>query len=375
MKATFASISIVVLMVLTFTSGLKIPKAIKKLNKALGFPKDSEAFWNVIDIAKNTADISMNTGLISDNGEQDAINTAYIKANDERIKSVGLTGSIWFDAFRTSSQPASDWTTVTYDDLRSSPGSTMNAHSGRFVCYTKGTYEFIFAAQKVRNEEGMVSLLKNGSQQKLNHLSFTDMTDMLYMSMILDLTYGDEVWVETKYTLFSLTPARIWFSGHLLKALESRGGFWDVEDGPYGGSGGISWSDIMYSSMGHLTAVELRSKSYGVVAIRARYGDSVWGQWHGGSGGSFHSFEINNGSVINKVQGREGQLIDEIEFIGDDDNVYGPYGGSGGVSWVSYQPGCKLLYLSGRCGSLLDSITLHYDCPPTKVMEYLVDEE
>ena len=34
-----------------------------------------------------------------------------------------------------------------------------------------------------------------------------------------------------------------------------------------------------------------------------RYGD-VWGDWHGGSGGAIHSFEINPGSVIDIVQGK-----------------------------------------------------------------------
>ena len=37
---------------------------------------------------------------------------------------------------------------------------------------------------------------------------------------------------------------------------------------------------------------------------KLRYGD-VWGDWHGGSGGAIHSFEINPGSVIDIVQGKK----------------------------------------------------------------------
>ena len=77
-------------MVLTFTSGHKIPKIIKKLNKAVGLPKNSKDFWNIIDVANNTADIGKNAGLISGN-------TAYINTINQNV---GLTSSTWFDAIR-----------------------------------------------------------------------------------------------------------------------------------------------------------------------------------------------------------------------------------------------------------------------------------
>ena len=71
---------------------------------------------------------------------------------------------------------------------------------------------------------------------------------------------------------------------------------------------------------------------------------------------------MNPGATINIVQGRYGSEIDAIEFISSDDQVYGPYGGNGGGPFVSAQPGCKLAYLSGKSGSSVDSLTLHYEC-------------
>ena len=35
-----------------------MPKRIRKLNKALGIPKNSEALWDILDIPVNTGDIA-----------------------------------------------------------------------------------------------------------------------------------------------------------------------------------------------------------------------------------------------------------------------------------------------------------------------------
>ena len=70
-----------------------------------------------------------------------------------------------------------------------------------------------------------------------------------------------------------------------------------------GGDGGSHWTDGSGVNLnGHITAIELRSGGY-IDAIRARYGDT-WGQWHGGSGGTLHAFELNSDAVIEIVQGK-----------------------------------------------------------------------
>lgn len=43
--------------------------------------------------------------------------------------------------------------------------------------------------------------------------------------------------------------------------------------------------------------------------------------------------------------------------------VFGPFGGVGGESWVSSVPGCALAYLSRAAHKRVDSLTLHWECP------------
>ena len=51
-----------------------------------------------------------------------------------------------------------------------------------------------------------------------------------------------------------------------------------------------------------------------------------------------------------------------MEFISSDNQVFGPFGGTGGEVWVASYPDCKLAYLSGASQSRLDSLTLHFEC-------------
>jgi len=145
--------------------------------------------------------------------------------------------------------------------------------------------------------------------------------------------------------------------------VETIGGSREViEDGPYGGNGGGQWTDGGEVHLnGDISSVELRSGSE-IDSIRVKYGD-VWGENHGGGGGSLHSFDVNPGAKITIVQGRSGKRLDELELITDDGVVFGPYGGGGGAPFVAIHPGCFLSYLSGSAGSRLDSVTLHWECP------------
>ena len=123
----------------------------------------------------------------------------------------------------------------------------------------------------------------------------------------------------------------------------------------------------------------LRRTGSGVDSIRVQYG-GTWAGSHGGGGGSSHIFEVNPEAKIVIAQGRAGSKVDQIEFITNEGEVFGPFGGSGGHPFVSSHPGlrvllspilsykspplgCYLSYLSGSSGSRLDSLTLHWDCP------------
>ena len=72
--------------------------------------------------------------------------------------------------------------------------------------------------------------------------------------------------------------------------------------------------------------------------------------------------------IILIALGLHGTLINKLEFVEDGGTVYGPYGGpdwGGYEEFVSSHPGCKLVYLSGSSGDLLNSLTLYYECTET----------
>ena len=67
------------------------------------------------------------------------------------------------------------------------------------------------------------------------------------------------------------------------------------------------------------------------------------------------------GFFINNL-GRSQDRTDSLQFISSDNQVYGPFGGTGGHVWVASYPDCKLAYLSGASQDRLDSLTLHFEC-------------
>ena len=68
------------------------------------------------------------------------------------------------------------------------------------------------------------------------------------------------------------------------------------------------------------------------------------------------------GKAKSNAHEHEHPVLDAIEFTSSDSIVYGPYGGTDGISWVSDHPGCILSYLTGYGGWYIDSLTLHYEC-------------
>jgi len=138
-----------------------------------------------------------------------------------------------------------------------------------------------------------------------------------------------------------------------------------VATGPFGGGGGSEeWSDgELAAAEGGLTAIRvttLEASGWRLVqSIQAKYGHK-WGEQHG-SDGEEETFKLHGAHII-VVQLWSGDFIDGIEFITDQGDVFGPYGGTGGQVEVSSVPGCLLAHLSGTSGELLDSLTLHWIC-------------
>ena len=78
---------------------------------------------------------------------------------------------------------------------------------------------------------------------------------------------------------------------------------YNIEDGPFGGNGGSSWSDgtDVYRN-GEINKIEIRSGKR-IDAIRAHYGDT-WSANHGGSGGGLTTIEFQPGEKIVSVIGK-----------------------------------------------------------------------
>ena len=129
-----------------------------------------------------------------------------------------------------------------------------------------------------------------------------------------------------------------------------------------GGNGGGIWTDYYRSRAGgDIQRIEIRSHHY-IVAIRARYGRNTWGNWHGGSGNRLAAYSLLRGEKIRTVVARSGAIVDALGFITDRSTVFPVRGGGGGGSRIKVQEGCYLKYFSGRSGSLLDQLNLHWQC-------------
>ena len=96
--------------------------------------------------------------------------------------------------------------------------------------------------------------------------------------------------------------------------------------------------------------------------LRVRYGEN-WATLHGREKGNLYTFKLDSGEKINSVSGRNGGLIDQLQFSTNKGRMFGPVGGSGGNNpWNSTHEDCGLAYLAGRSGAALNSLTLYWSC-------------
>ncbi len=94
-----------------------------------------------------------------------------------------------------------------------------------------------------------------------------------------------------------------------------------------------------------------------------RYGQ-VWSFWHGGKTGNRMIVRLRPDEAINGVQLWVSSIgVHSIQFMTNKFRIFGPFGGSGGNFILSKNSRCALTHLSGASGDLLDSLTLHYECP------------
>jgi len=243
---------------LTPIQSRKIPKIIKKLNKALDLPVKSERLFGFLDdigaavagVAENAVDIAGNVGDIVANGVDIAGNVGDIVANGvgiagnladigsnfktiqtneaniltnydgiQALETMG-SGSVWFDAYSIPNVEASgNYAIITYSNIReaSSYSGAMDIGTGVFTAPLAGTYQFIIQAMKAPGVKADVKILMEGAE-----VSFID-DDTLDQSTItgtaiVDMQPGQKVWAETLYKLISGGWAHIHFTGVLITA-------------------------------------------------------------------------------------------------------------------------------------------------------------
>jgi hypothetical protein len=134
----------------------------------------------------------------------------------------------------------------------------------------------------------------------------------------------------------------------------------------YGGSGGAAWDDAqtLGAAPAGFQRIAVRSGAL-LDKLETTYtlqGGNASTQAHGGSGGGPASFDFVPSEKLIGIQGRSGDLIDQISFLtavvyGGGDPPYlqtrGPFGGGRGAPFTIWG---EIAAFYGRSGSLVDQI-------------------
>jgi len=182
-------------------------------------------------IQTNADGILANTNLDTTLADNITSITADISNMDTTLVSQGSrlldletmgSGSVWFDAWRTSNFDGSgDWTKITYSYVRKSNAGAMDVGTGVFTAPLAGTYQFIIQVCTFSGGSGAVRLEMDGTI-----VSFIYDGDVLNTGVyrgtitgtaIVDMQPGQKVSAETVRTLYgdsSYSP--IHFTGVLI---------------------------------------------------------------------------------------------------------------------------------------------------------------
>ncbi len=136
-----------------------------------------------------------------------------------------------------------------------------------------------------------------------------------------------------------------------------------IRSDTFGGEGGSSFDDShVIETWGRITQLVVRHGEY-IDSIGVGYANGNFIN-HGGTGGSETLINLLPDELISAVEGRCGDVLDQITFRSNKE-VYGPFGGSGGHPFSLDFQGKTLLYLFGRSGAEVDQIAFAYgDAPP-----------
>jgi len=184
---------------------------------------------NTMDIGTNTIDIGTNTMDIGNNANEIDSNIARIDTNtvdigDNRNDIVSLktngSGSVWFDAWRTTELDTSNaWKTITYTNVRESNSGAMDIGTGVFTAQLAGTYQFMIQVAKEVGVDGEVQILLDGNTPAISYITDRDQTYSATITgtAIVKMQPGQMVRAETRFDLYSYSGnPRIHFTGVLI---------------------------------------------------------------------------------------------------------------------------------------------------------------
>ncbi|XP_028631010.1 zymogen granule membrane protein 16 [Grammomys surdaster] len=136
--------------------------------------------------------------------------------------------------------------------------------------------------------------------------------------------------------------------------------------GEYGGKGGKRFSHSGNQLDGPITALRIRVSRNFIVGLQVRYG-TVWSDYVGGKSGELEEIFLHPGESVIQVTGRYKYYMKQLTFV-TDKGRYLPFGKNSGTSFtaVPLHPNTVLRYISGRSGSVIDAISLHWDTYPSQ---------
>jgi len=133
----------------------------------------------------------------------------------------------------------------------------------------------------------------------------------------------------------------------------------------YGGEGG---GEFDHTNRGRILEITVRSGALvDGISVKYKNGDYM----EGGEGGGVNTFTLQKDEYVNEVEIREGKTIQSLTFKTSEGNVYGPYGGKGGLFnkegemvTAKAPKGYRLIGFRGRCGKYLDAIGFRWGPVP-----------
>ncbi|XP_021093110.1 zymogen granule membrane protein 16 isoform X4 [Heterocephalus glaber] len=136
-------------------------------------------------------------------------------------------------------------------------------------------------------------------------------------------------------------------------------------NGEYGGGGGKRFSHSGYQLEGPITALRVRVNKYFIVGLQVRYG-KVWSDYVGGKSGDLEEIFLHPGESVIQVSGKYKSYLRKLVFV-TDKGRYLPFGKDTGTSFnaLPLYPNTVLRFISGRSGSVIDAIGLHWDSYPS----------